>query len=79
MTEEILFLVKEAIECGFNARAIGESIFTQAETLDELKIQIKDALSVHFDKKDIPKIIRLHMERRMSSLLIPFFLSHFSF
>lgn len=59
MPEEILFLVEESLEGGYNARAIGESIFTQAETLNELKIQIKDAINVHFDKKDIPKKITL--------------------
>ena len=63
MAEEILFLVEEAIEGGYYARSIGESIFTQADTLDELKIQIKDALSVHFDENDKPKIIRLHIVR----------------
>ena len=63
MANEILFLVEEAIEGGFNARAIGESIFTQAETLDELKIQIKDAINIHFNSKDKPKIIRLHIVR----------------
>ena len=63
MPEEILFLVEESLEGGYNARAIGESIFAQAETLNELKIQIKDAICVHFDKKDIPKIIRLHIVR----------------
>lgn len=63
MTNEILFLVEEAIEGGYNARAIGESIFTQAETLDDLKIQMKEAINVHFDSKDKPKIIRLHIVR----------------
>ena len=63
MPDEILFLVEEALEGGFNARSIGESIFTQADSLDELKIQIKDAINVHFDSKDKPKIIRLHIVR----------------
>lgn len=63
MPEEILFLVEEALEGGFNARSIGDSIFTQADTMDDLKIQIKDALNVHFDTKDMPKIIRLHIVR----------------
>lgn len=63
MAEEILFLVEEAIEGGYNARSIGESIFTQADTLDELKIQIKEAISVHFNENDKPKIIRLHIVR----------------
>jgi hypothetical protein len=58
---EIFFLVEEAIEGGYNARAIGEAIFTQADTLDELKINIREAVHCHFDDNNIPKIIRLHL------------------
>lgn len=47
---EIFFLVEEAIEGGYNARAIGESIFTEGDTLDELKINIRDAVHCHFDE-----------------------------
>lgn len=46
MPEEILFLVEEAIEGCFNAHAIDNSIFTQADTLNDLKIQIKDAIFI---------------------------------
>ncbi|MBF0337379.1 MAG: 2-oxoisovalerate dehydrogenase [Nitrospirae bacterium] len=47
---------------GYNARAEGYSIFTQGETMDELKENIKDALSCHFDnEEDIPQIIKLHI------------------
>lgn len=58
---EIFFLVEEAIEGGYNARAIGESIFTQGDTLDELKSNIRDAVQCHFDEDKTPKIIRLHL------------------
>jgi hypothetical protein len=60
---EIFFLVEEAIEGGYNARAIGEAIFTQADTLDELKTNIRDAVQCHFDEAHLPKIIRLHLVR----------------
>ncbi|HEY0246314.1 MAG TPA: 2-oxoisovalerate dehydrogenase [Mucilaginibacter sp.] len=58
---EIFFLVEEAIEGGYNARAIGEAIFTQGDTLDELKMNIRDAVQCHFDDEHLPKIIRLHL------------------
>ena len=58
---EIFFLVEEAIEGGYNARAIGESIFTEGDTLDELKSNIRDAVHCHFDEDKLPKIIRLHL------------------
>ncbi len=60
--KEIIFLVEEDPEGGFTARAMGLSIFTQGDTIEELKRNIKDALKCHFDKEeDIPKIIRIHI------------------
>ncbi len=62
--KEIIFLIEEDPEGGYNARALGYSIFTQGETTEELKGNIIDALRCHFDDvKDIPKIIRLHFVR----------------
>ena len=58
---EVFFLVEEAIEGGYTAKALGESIFAEAETLDELKVEIKDAVKCHFDTDKLPKIIRLHL------------------
>ena len=58
---EIIFLVEEALEGGFTAKAIGESIFTEADTMDEIKVNIKEAVECHFDEEKKPKLIRLHM------------------
>ena len=58
---EIFFLVEEAIEGGYNAKAIGESIFTQGDDMNDLKSNIRDAVQCHFDENNIPKIIRLHL------------------
>lgn len=58
---EIFFLVEEALEGGFTAKAIGESIFTEADTIDELKKNIREAVHCHFDDDKLPKIIRLHL------------------
>ncbi len=60
MDNEIIFLVEEAPEGGYVARALGHSIFTESETLDAIKEEIKDAVRCHFDKEQIPPIIRLH-------------------
>ena len=58
---EIIFVVEEDIEGGFNARALGESIFTQGDTVEELKDNVKEAVALHFEDQDEkPKIIRLH-------------------
>ena len=54
---EIIFLVEEAQEGSYTARALGESIFSEADTLDKLKKMIRDAVSCHVDKDKLPKII----------------------
>jgi len=62
--KEIIFMVEEDPEGGYTARALGQSIFTEADTLEKLKENIKDALKCHFDKDDeIPSIVRLHIVR----------------
>ena len=57
---EIMFLIEEAQEGGYTAKSLGESIFTEADTIDKLKKMIRDAVACHFDKDKLPKIIRLH-------------------
>ena len=58
---EIIFIIENSDEGGYTARALGYSIHTEGETLDELKENIKDAVKCHFDEKDRPRIARLHM------------------
>lgn len=60
---ELIFLVEEAPEGGFTARALGQSIFTEADTMEALKDNILDAVRCHFENGDGPKIIRLHHVR----------------
>lgn len=60
MDKEIIFLVEEAPEGGYVARALGHSIFTEGDTLDTIKEEIKDAVRCHFDEEQIPRILRLH-------------------
>lgn len=60
MKNEIMFLVEESIEGGFIAKALGEPIFTEADTMEQLREMIKDAVVCHFDEGKAPKIIRLH-------------------
>ena len=58
---EIIFLVEDDPEGGYMARALGESIFTQADTLEELRSMVRDAVQCHFDEAERPKLIRLHI------------------
>jgi len=57
---EIIFSVQESPEGGYEARALGYSIFTQAETMDELRRNVREAVHAHFDGGDSPSVIRLH-------------------
>ena len=47
---EIIFLVEESMEGGYTARALGEAIFTEAETLEELRFAVKEEVHCHFDE-----------------------------
>jgi hypothetical protein len=55
---EILFVVEDAPEGGFVAHALGESIFTEADTLPDLRLMIQDAVRCHFG-----------VERKFSAIL----------
>jgi hypothetical protein len=58
---EIIFAVSESPEGGYEAQALGQAIFTQAETLEELKAMVQDAVRCHFDEAERPRLIRLHL------------------
>lgn len=53
---ELIFVVEDAPECGFIARALGASIFTEADTIAELHEKIRDAVRCHFDEGLAPKV-----------------------
>jgi hypothetical protein len=62
MTEsEIIFSVQESPEGGYEARALGHSIFTQADSMEELKRNVREAVQCHFDEGSAPNVIRLHL------------------
>ena len=60
MEREIVFLVEESMDGGYEAKALGHSIFTEGETLEEIKESVKDAVRCHFDDEDLPRVVRLH-------------------
>lgn len=62
--EEIIFEIREAEEGGYCAKALGHSIFTQGEDLEDLRAMVLDAVKCHFhDRAEKPRIIRLHFVR----------------
>ena len=60
---ELVFVVEDADEGGYTAKALGPSIFTEADTMDDLREQIRDAVRCHFDDGTGPTVIRLHFVR----------------
>jgi hypothetical protein len=60
---QIIFAVQESLEGGFEARALSHSIYTETESLDELKEKVQDAVRCHFEEKDRPALIRMHLVR----------------
>lgn len=58
---EIICAVEESPEGGYEARALGYSIYTQAATLEELKEMLRDAVRCHFEEAARPRMIRLHL------------------
>ncbi|MDX6446329.1 MAG: hypothetical protein QOH71_3403 [Blastocatellia bacterium] len=61
--DEMIFMVENAPEGGYTARALGASIFTEADDLEALRQQVRDAVRCHFEAGQGPKVIRLHFVR----------------
>ncbi len=58
---EIIFVVEEADEGGYLARALGQSIITEGDDLEQLRNNIRDAVCCHFETpEEAPKMIRMH-------------------
>jgi hypothetical protein len=61
MSKEIIFLIEEDVEGGFIGKALDYPIFTEAESLEELKTMTQDAVRCHFEDTERPLMIRLHI------------------
>ncbi len=59
----MIFLVTEDPEGGYTARALGEAIFTEADDIETLREQVRDAVRCHFDEGEAPQVVRLHFVR----------------
>lgn len=53
---EVIFVVEESNEGGFEAKSLGHSIFTDADDIKSLKVKIKDAVKCHFDDENQPSL-----------------------
>jgi hypothetical protein len=55
---EIIFSIQESPEGGFEARALGHPIFSQADSMEELKTMLRDAVACHFAEGAKPQVIQ---------------------
>ncbi len=62
---EIIFNVREdEVDGGYTASALGVGIHTEADTLEQLRANVKEAVDCYFDEAmEAPKVIRLHFVR----------------
>jgi hypothetical protein len=58
MSTEILFVVEDAPEGGFIAKGVGADIISEADSLDELRSNVREAVECHFEEGQTPKLIR---------------------
>ena len=61
--KELIFVVEEAPEGGYTARALGQPIFTEADDMGGLHDQVRDAVRCHFEEAERPQMVRLHFVR----------------
>ena len=61
MGVELIFEVRDADEGGYCARALGHAIFTEAETWEELRANVPEAVCLHFEDGAVhPRLVQLH-------------------
>jgi len=63
IVNEVVFVVEESPGGGYTARALGEHIFTEADSLEELRSKVRDAVACHYEVDRRPALIRLHFVR----------------
>ena len=58
---ELIFEIRDAEEGGFYARALGHGIFTDAESWEELRANLLEAVSLHFEgAEERPRLVQMH-------------------
>jgi len=61
--KEIIFVIEESDEGGYEAKALSYRIYTEADDIKSLKENIKEAVECNFEKEDLPEMIHLHYVR----------------
>lgn len=61
--KELVFEVTQDVEGGYVAEALGESIITEADTWEELRANVREAVKAFYFDRVAPARIRLHLVR----------------
>ncbi|MCL2234950.1 MAG: 2-oxoisovalerate dehydrogenase [Defluviitaleaceae bacterium] len=61
MLNEIIFTVTESLDGGFEAQAVGHSIYTQCDEYSQIHQTLRDAVNCHFNQDQMPSVIRIHL------------------
>lgn len=60
---ELVFQITQEADGGFVAEALGESIITQADTWEELRVNVREAVTAFYFDRPAPSRLRLHLVR----------------
>jgi hypothetical protein len=60
---ELVFIITQEADGGYVAEALGESVITQADTWEELRANVREAVRAFYFDRPAPKSVRLHMVR----------------
>ena len=60
LINEIIFVITESVDGGYEAKAVGYSIYTQCDNYSELAETLRDAVMCHFEEGERPALIRMH-------------------
>ncbi|MEO8231370.1 MAG: 2-oxoisovalerate dehydrogenase [Ignavibacteriota bacterium] len=61
--KEIIFLIEESLDGGFEAKAVGYPIFSEGDSEDEIRKNILDAVRCHFDENEMPSFVNIRFQR----------------
>jgi len=61
--DKLVFEITQEPDGGFVAKALGESVITQADTWDELRDNVREAVKAFYFDRPTPRLLRLHLVR----------------
>jgi predicted RNase H-like HicB family nuclease len=61
--KQLIFEITQEPDGGYTAEALGESIFTQGDTWEDLRSNVREAVEAFYFDRPKPASIRLHLVR----------------